>query len=105
MAIETSQLTVAQLEVLVVPPGESYAITNILVCNNSTSIEAFFDMYIVKSGDVVNSAVNRVVHSMCVPETDTFTFDTERIVLREGDKLVFTATTTDLSALVSYLEV
>ena len=33
-----------------VPTGKTYAITNILVCNNSTSAAATFDLHIVKNG-------------------------------------------------------
>jgi hypothetical protein len=91
MAIVNAQLTTTQLDVLTVPAGKTYAITNILVCNTDNANPASFDLHFI-------------------PE-ETFTFDSERIILEAGDKVSFVAEPnlgsglTDLAATVSYLEV
>ena len=110
MAILNSQLTTTQLDLINVPSGKSYAITNILVCNNGVA-GASFDMHLMPSGTALNNAVTRVINNLELPPGETFTFDSEKIVLGEGDKLSFVAepdigaTLTNLVATVSYLEV
>ena len=94
-----------------VPTGKTYAITNILICNNSTSAAATFDLHLVKNGTALSNAVTRVVHDLSLPAKETFTFDSEKIILEQGDKIVVIggpdigAGLTNLSATVSYLEV
>ena len=110
MAILNSQLTTTQLDLINVPGGKSYAITNILVCNNGAAA-ASFDMHLIPQGTALNNAVTRVINNLELPVGETFTFDSERIVLEVGDKLSFVAEPdigaglTGLSATVSYLEV
>ena len=94
-----------------VPTGKTYAITNILICNNSTSAAATFDLHLVKNGTALSNAVTRVVHDLSLPAKETFTFDSEKIILEQGDKIVVIggpdigAGLTNLSATVSFLEV
>jgi hypothetical protein len=111
MAIVNAQLTSTQLDILTVPAGKTYAITNILVCNNDGTDDASFDLHFIPSGDPLDNAITRVVNNLTLPAEETFTFDSERIILEEGDKISFVAEPnigaglTDLSATVSYLEV
>lgn len=116
MAIVNAQLTTSQLDIidqtsgLGVPAGKSYAITNILVCNTGVA-DATFDMHLIPSGSALDNKVTSVVRDLTLPAKETFTFDSERIVLEAGDKIVFVASPdigsslTDLAATVSYLEV
>ena len=110
MAIVNAQLTTTQLDIITVPASKSYAITNIMVCNNG-STTATFDMHFVPQSSSLSNAVTRVINSLELPVGETFTFDSERIVLEVGDKLSFVAEPdagaglTALSATVSYLEV
>jgi hypothetical protein len=110
MAIVNAQLTTTDLEILTVPAEKVYAITNILVCNNSSSNTASFDLHFL-SGQPKNNAITRVINNLELPGGETFTFDSERIILEAGDKIVFVAepdigaNLTNLSATVSYLEV
>ena len=115
MAIVNAQLTLSTLEALTVPASKSYAITNILVCNNGTST-ASFDMHLIPQSITLSNNVTRVINSLELPPGETFTFDSERIVLEVGDKLSFVAEpqstepaavagNTCLAATVSYLEV
>jgi hypothetical protein len=110
MAIINRQLTTTQLDLLIVPAEKSFAITNILVCNNGGA-DAAFDLHLIPQSASLNNAVTRVINNLTLPAGETFTFDTEKIVLEEGDKISFVAEpdigagVTNLAATVSYLEV
>mgnify|MGYP003624895746 FL=1 len=111
MAIENQQLTTGQLDLLTVPASKEYAITTVMVCNKDSSSTASFDMHLVKSGEAVSNNKTIIVNELSLPPGETFTFDSEKIVLGEGDKLSFVAepdigaALTNLVATVSYLEV
>jgi len=117
MAIENAQLTTTQLDILIVPAGKSYAITTIIVCNTnlSASTDSNFNLYIAKDADAIGPK-NTIVRGLELPAGETFTFDSEKIVLEEGDYVAFEAQPesgdpnldsgeTDLAATISYLEV
>ena len=113
MAILNHQLTLTALDALTVPASKSYAITNILVCNNGTAT-ASFDLHLIPQGESLSNEVTRVINNLELPAGETFTFDSEKIVLDVGDKISFVAEPdlgapnaglTNLSATVSYLEV
>jgi hypothetical protein len=112
MAIENAQLTTTQNNILVVPAGKSYAVTTIIVCNTNLSAASpsTFDLHIVKQGQAVSTETT-IVKGLGLPGGETFTFDSERIVLDENDYIAFEADPdigsglTDLAATVSYLEV
>lgn len=122
MAIKQAQLTTTQLDLLTVPEGSTQAITNIIVCNTYSPFgaspearEAAFTMYIVKALDPATpgaiSDASTVVKDLILPAGETFTFDSERIVLESSDMVSFESQltsgpgSTDLSATISYLEV
>ena len=114
MAIATLTISSgAQQDILTVPANKSYAITNIMVCNtynpNGASPEgqtSEFDMHLLPSGEALSTALNCVVRQLSLPAGETFTFDSERIVLDTGDKLSFVGDTNgNLAVTVSYLEV
>ena len=96
---------------LTVPAGKTFAITNILVCNTGSSGTADFDMHLVPQGEPTDNFDTRVINNLTLPAGETFTFDSERIVLEEGDIVSFVAAPdiganlTNLSATISYLEV
>ena len=121
MAIENNQVGNNQSTsnpVITVPAGKSYAITTVLVTNtyspndaNPETHNSTFDLYFVKSGEAVANKVNCVVRQLTLPAGETFTFDTEKIVLEAGDRIFCIASPdigsnlTDLAITVSYLEV
>ena len=125
MALEQARIKSTDTTVLTVPAEKRYAITTIMVCNIAntadTSINiAEFDMHLVKQGSTIN-LTNMVINTLELPPGETFTFDSEKIILDEGDRVTFVATPpidpsitdpndplfqiTNLSATVSYLEV
>ena len=118
MAITTNQLTLTQLDALTVPANKTFAVTNILVSNtyspsggSASSRNANFTMHIIPSGSALNNNITCVVKELNLPAGETFTFDSERIILDTGDKITFTASpdqgsgNTDLSCVISYMEV
>lgn len=111
MAIINAQLTTTDLQILTVPADKNYAITNILICNNSMSNSAKFDLHFLRDGQPKNNNITRVINNLEMPAGETFTFDSERIILGSGDSVVFVAEPdigsdlTTLSAIISYLEV
>jgi hypothetical protein len=113
MAIENAQLTTTQQDLLVVPGNvpNGWAITNIMVCNSHSADAASFDMHLIKSGEALSNTKTIVVKELNLPAGETFTFDSEKVVLSPGDKLSFVAEpdigggATNLVATVSYLEV
>jgi hypothetical protein len=125
MALAQARIKSTDTTLLTVPAGTRYAITTILVCNtadpnDSTASFVEFDMHLVKQGATINLA-NMVINTLDLPPGETFTFDSEKIVLDEGDRVVFVASPpidpsisnpsdplfqiTNLSATASYLEV
>jgi len=122
MAIKNYQLTTTQLNAISVPAGERWAITNIMVCNtysptgpSAASRTAIFDMHFIEnsggSPGTLDNSTTTVVRQLSLPAGETFTFDSEKIVLEAGDRVSFVASPdigsnlTDLAATVSYLEV
>jgi len=118
MAIVNDQLETTQLDLVTVPADKRYAITNIMVCNtfSPTGVspethDASFDLHLIPNGQSLDNSVTCVVRELTLPAGETFTFDSEKIVLEAGDKVAFVAqpdlgsNLTDLAATVSYLEV
>ena len=69
------------------------------------TINISFDLHFVKSGQA-KSNTNMVVKEMPVAGGDTFTLDTEKVILEAGDKVtLLSQAPLNLSVTVSYLEV
>ena len=121
MAIENNQVGNTQSvgnPVITVPTDKSYAVTTIMVTNTYSpndvdpeTHDATFDLYFVKSGEALGNKVNCVVRQLTLPAGETFTFDTEKVVLDAGDRIFcigspdIGSSLTDLAITVSYLEV
>jgi len=111
MAIANALISGAQV-LLTVPAGKRYAVTTIMVCNTATpeSIDTDegitdFDMHFIKSGDSRSDA-NTVVRALELPAGETFTFDSEKIVIEDGDTIEIVGSSPEvLVATVSYMEV
>lgn len=118
MALENAQLTTTELDVITVPAGQTWAITNIMVANTYSpndpspgTHDASFDMHFKKNQQSRDNKVTCVVRELNLPAGETFTFDTEKVVLTEGCQVSFVAqpdigsTLTDLAVSISYLRV
>ena len=112
MAIQNAAFGVDPVTLVDVPAGKSYAILTVLVCNTAIpdplAPEANvtnFDMFLVPNGQTAGNQ-NLVLNTVELPAGETFTFDSEKVVLEEGDRLIVQGESPDvLSATVSYLEV
>jgi len=130
MAVENSRLIDGNTLLLEVSEGKSYAITTIIVCNTYTPDpsdpllgQAEFDLHLITKAEVDAELVwedaisnrNKVINGISLNAGETYSFDSEKLILTEGDIIVFAATPdenpgtptgyTNLSATVSYLEV
>ena len=102
-------------EILTVPAGDTYAVTNIMVCNtydpdgaSPAANTSVFDLHFVGagSGGVLDVTKTCVVRRLSLPAGETFTFDSEKIVLTGSDKVVVVGDTpANLAVTLSYLEV
>jgi len=112
MAIANALITNTDTTLLTVPSGKRYAITTIMVCNTWTPNPGHeedgltnFDMHFVHSGEPKGNN-NMVIRNLQLPAGETFTFDSEKIILEDGDRIILLGESpTNLSATVSYLEV
>lgn len=119
MAVVNAVIKNTPTDGILVPASKSYAVTNILVCNNGTAT-ASFDMHILPSSTpTIDNYLTRVINNLELPAGETFSFDSEKIILEAGDRIIFEAdpattvparvlvdpTYTDLSVTISYLEV
>lgn len=113
MAIANTLVVGTYTDLLTVPAGKRYAITTIMVCNtfapnpgHEEDGQTEFDMNIVPSGQSITDQ-NQVINTLQLPAGETFTFDTEKIVLEAGDKVSIRSNSPDgiLAATVSYMEV
>ena len=112
MAIINGQLSIADKTHLTVPSGKRYAITTIMVCNtwvpNPVHEEdgiTNFDLHLVKR-DEPKSDTNKIINALQLPAGETFTLDSEKIVLESGDKIdILGESPTVLSATVSWMTV
>ena len=112
MAIYNAQVGVNPVTLLEVPSGKQYAILTVLVCNTAIPDPlqpdaniTNFDMYLVPNGGTKGLSTI-VLNTVELPAGETFTFDSEKIVLEAGDKLIVQGESpTLLTATASYLEV
>jgi len=110
MAINNVLILSTDTTALSVPAGKKYAITTLLVCNYGTSTNSIndssFNMYVIKGSGGVKSSTNLVLNNVSLPAQETFTFNVERLILEEGDRVILNSPDDDkLSATISYLEV
>lgn len=109
MAINSALILETDTTILTVPVGKKYAITTLLVCNYATTTNVIndsnFDMHVIKDASVKSNA-NKILNNISMPAQETFTFNVERLILEQGDRVVLISENSDkLSATISYLEV
>lgn len=125
MAVKSVRLRNENIELLVAGAGQTLAVTTIIVCNNNSAEVSSFDLHVVGAGDPVSAGQNdpnatKIVNNLTLAPEETFTLDTEKIVLSPGDKIVLFSQPgvlddpmlppgnnmlTDLGVMISYLEV
>lgn len=116
MAISNILIDGSTQTILTVPTDKQYAVLTLVVCNhaaadNTGANDSTFNLYFVPS-DIANGSITigsqtKIANAVNVAGADTFTFDTEKMVLGSGDRIILEggAAPYNLSATVSYLEV
>lgn len=116
MAIANILIDNTQQAIVTVPADKQYAILSLVVCNtaaadNTGANDSGFNLYFVPAnvsqGSITVGAQTKIASAVSVAGSDSFTFDTEKMVLEAGDRIILegTASPYNLSATVSYLEV
>jgi hypothetical protein len=119
MAIEHKFIGITETALLTVPAAKQYAITTIIVCNThvpnpSDDQEglATFDLHLIPNGQS-RGDINRIINQMSLRAGETFTFDSEKIIIESSDSIVGIGTPDDitnpgnttLAVVISYLEI
>ena len=84
MAIESTLITSSPTTIFTCPAGQEFALTTMFFCNYSGSDVVLQSMNLVPSGGSA-SVTNRIVHNLTIPAGETFTFDSEKIIISAGD--------------------
>jgi hypothetical protein len=104
MAINNQTLSTGGDNLFLCPADVEYAITCVIFCNYSASTVTI-NVYAVPSGGAVSNA-SLVIKQLELPASETFTFDTEKFVLNDGDRLHATCSADNaVSATVSTMRV
>lgn len=73
------------------PVGHSNAVTTMFFCNYSGSDVYLESVNLVSGGTYTNVGVtNRIINHLLIPAGETFTFDSEKIILDSGDAIYAT---------------
>jgi hypothetical protein len=90
--------------VLQVANGQQYAITSMFFCN-TTSHNTTIQVHLVTGGSTF-SDYNKIISDLLIAPGDTFTFDTEKIILDSGDSVQAKSDpTASISVTLSYVRV
>lgn len=72
-----------------------FMIATMIFCNTSNVTSANLTLYLVPSGGNINSG-SMIVNALTIPATETVFFDTERLVLGNGDSVVAVSSVTTI---------
>ena len=111
MAIQNTAISGSLTPTTIYNSSGETAITTTIFCNTNVYNPASpatgtieLTLHVIPSGDS-RGPENMILNAMPIPAGETFTFDTEKIILENGDTLVALADDADLSATVSYMSV
>ena len=104
MAITNSQLIATDKTEVLIANGEN-AVTCIIFCNTSLETDAAVSLWVVPAAIAAGDA-NLVLNTLAVPAGETFSLDTERFILNDGDSIQAQATQdTIITCTVSFVQV
>lgn len=87
------------------PADQEHAVTCVVFCNTS-ALPVTISVYAVPSGIANVSTSSQVIKDLDLPAGETFTFDTEKFVLNDGDRLHATCSASNsVTATVSSMRV
>jgi hypothetical protein len=104
MAINNQTLSTSGDNLFLCPTDTEYAVTCLIFCNYSVSTVTI-NVYAVPNGGTVSNS-SLVIKQLELPASETFTFDTEKFVLTNGDRIHATSSANDaVAATVSTMRV
>ena len=111
MAIQNTAIPGSLTPTNIYTSSGNTAITTTIFCNTTVydplspaTGTIKLTLHVIPSGDSRGSE-NMILNELPIPAGETFTFDTEKIVLENGDKLTALASDVNLSSTVSYMSV
>ena len=109
--ITSKKITGPLTTLFVAGPNEEHAVSCMLFCNQHTSQSVYVDVYAVpgiKDGETYNdwiasvySGVGRIIKELEIKPLETFSLDSEKLVLSDGDTILVSSLNDDSSALES----
>lgn len=103
MAITNSQLSSTEKTEVFVGSGEN-AITCIILCNTSQSTGATVSVWAVPAA-IAASDASMILNQISLPPGETFSMDTERFILDDGDSIQAQASQNlIITATISYVQ-
>ena len=104
MTVRSTLLDSSAGPILTVPTGQQYAITSMFFCN-TTSQDSILQIHLVPDGGTFRND-NKIIHNLLISPGDTFSFDTEKIILDSGDSVQAKADPAgSISSTLSYVRV
>jgi hypothetical protein len=103
MSILSTALTGTSITIFNPNDAFQYAVTTMFFCNTTASDLTLTSVNLVPSLGSA-SATNRIIINLTIPAYDTFTFETEKIILSAGDS-VWANGASGISATVCTLQV
>jgi hypothetical protein len=89
MALTCTEIVTSGSDIFFVDPlwgsDQEYAVTCMIFCNTSAS-DVILDLYAVPEGLSV-AAQTQIIKSLSIPAGETFTFDSEKMILSTGDRI------------------
>lgn len=79
---------------------QEHALTCMIFCNDS-AVNATVTVYVVPQGETVQpsspgvTSEHKIVNALAVPPGETVTFDTEKLILSTGDRIIVEASSND----------
>ena len=104
MTIRSTLLSGITGPILQVEPTQQYAVTSMFFCN-TTSSDSILQVHLVPGGGTFKLE-NKIISDLLISPGDTFTFDTEKIILDSGDSVQASALPPgSVSSTISYVRV
>jgi len=104
MAILNYSLTTSSAKIYECPTGQENAVTTIFFCNTTGADITLTSVNLVPSGGSATDAT-QIMKNLVIPTADTFTFETEKVVLAQGDSIWAYATATGITTTICTLRV
>lgn len=91
MALSSTQITTSGEDIFLCPgtaPSDiqEHAVTCMIFCNTTTADDVTLNLYAVPTGLSV-ATQTQIIKDLLIPAGETFSFDSEKMVLSTGDRI------------------